>query len=582
VLLAIVGLFAFRLIYGLSMPFWSEDERQVYLIGLQAFARGEWPYFGADVVWTGGRVPGALLGLMVRWPLEVWAAPEAPFVLLNVLSFAALALFAWYLSRRYPGVPRWLLWSTPFLLPWTLNFSTHVVNPSYVLIGGVVFFIGFFEALPALRWGIVPLAIAWAMMGAGLVWTMQLHLSWVLLPPYILAAAVGLVAGRRRDGGEVSGFRLRDLPQAAAGLLIGAAITGSLLAPTIARHGLGAGQVESAVQPQPQSPFGVIVTAARVLSFASFETNRFLGQSSTERALTLSRRPWLMPFVLIVAIAGILHPLWMAVSAFRPARDGPADWTAVRLLLGATILLIYGSYFFSVRGAQAHSFYVVFPVALLFACACWEARVRAAGGRMPRLERVAAAALVASVVMHAGLAADRWTRQSLYVDRALVAGAIEQRMDRWLGERRGVALVPPARPAGLGPDAGRAFDEAFLTASAMDDLQVIATTWTPVLDRFSGFTLSVAHTGRAAAWLDIRFATAYMAADGRLLAAREGVIKQILQPGQLRTWTDIADDLVPPGAVTATITIIGAEKAIPARPPNRTGAQASILSIHTY
>ena len=43
------------------MPFWFEDERQVYLIGLQSFARGEWPYFGADVVWTGGQVPGALL-----------------------------------------------------------------------------------------------------------------------------------------------------------------------------------------------------------------------------------------------------------------------------------------------------------------------------------------------------------------------------------------------------------------------------------------------------------------------------------------------------------------------------------------
>ena len=54
--------FAFRLFYGLSMPFWFEDERQVYLIGLRSFARGEWPYFGADVVWTGGQLPGALLG----------------------------------------------------------------------------------------------------------------------------------------------------------------------------------------------------------------------------------------------------------------------------------------------------------------------------------------------------------------------------------------------------------------------------------------------------------------------------------------------------------------------------------------
>ena len=39
-------------------------------------------------------------GLLIRWPLSIWPVPEAPFVLLNVLSFGALALFAWYLCRR--------------------------------------------------------------------------------------------------------------------------------------------------------------------------------------------------------------------------------------------------------------------------------------------------------------------------------------------------------------------------------------------------------------------------------------------------------------------------------------------------
>ena len=55
----LLSAFAFRLFYGLSMPFWFEDERQVYLIGLRSFARSAWPYFGADVVWTGGQLPGA-------------------------------------------------------------------------------------------------------------------------------------------------------------------------------------------------------------------------------------------------------------------------------------------------------------------------------------------------------------------------------------------------------------------------------------------------------------------------------------------------------------------------------------------
>src|SRR6187455_1890746 len=89
VTMALIGLaFVLRLLYGLSSPFWPEDERQVYLIGLQSFARGEWPYFGADVVWTGGQVPGALLGWLIRLPLALWAVPESPVVFLNLLSFA--------------------------------------------------------------------------------------------------------------------------------------------------------------------------------------------------------------------------------------------------------------------------------------------------------------------------------------------------------------------------------------------------------------------------------------------------------------------------------------------------------------
>src|SRR6476660_7462334 len=98
----LLSAFAFRLFYGLSMPFWFEDERQVYLIGLRSFARGLWPYFGADVVWTGGQLPGALQGMLIRWPLSVWPVPEAPVVLLNLLSWSTLAFFACYLCRRLP------------------------------------------------------------------------------------------------------------------------------------------------------------------------------------------------------------------------------------------------------------------------------------------------------------------------------------------------------------------------------------------------------------------------------------------------------------------------------------------------
>ena len=67
---ALVALFLFRLLFGLSSEFFFEDETQIYLMGLRYYATGAWPYFGADVVWTRSEIPGALqalLGALGQW-----------------------------------------------------------------------------------------------------------------------------------------------------------------------------------------------------------------------------------------------------------------------------------------------------------------------------------------------------------------------------------------------------------------------------------------------------------------------------------------------------------------------------------
>jgi hypothetical protein len=547
------------------MPFWSEDERQVYLIGLRSFARGEWPYFGADVVWTGGQLPGALQALLIRWPLAIWHAPEAPFVFLGALSFATLSLFAWYLGRRLPDVPRWLIWGGLLTLPWTLNFSAHVINTSYVLPGAILFFVGFFEGMPALSRRIVPFGLAWGLMGAGLLFVLQIHMSWVLLPPYVLVAALGVVFGR---ADQLPQSRGRSIVLGVAGFAIGAAATGACLMPTIWRYGLGAGD-SAVLHFSPQNPLGIVTTAARILSFASFETNRFLGMSTAERLLLLFRMPWLLPFVAVVATAGLVQPLWMAVTAVRRDPGGGADWTRVRLLLAGTIALVYFDYFFSVRGPQAHAFYVVFPVAALFASSCWQVAARAASGQDDgagragrRWERVAGVVMICGLVMHAGLAIDRWSSVSLYAHRDLVTAAIDRRNDRLLGDRRDTRIETPdraPRPIDRVPDS-----DAYLAARPENDLQVVTSTWRRAAFDVSVFSVTVTHHGRAAAWIDLRYETVYTGAGGQVIATRQGVLKQILEPGETRTWTEVADDFVPAGSGDATITITGAERAIPA------------------
>ena len=95
-------------------------------------------------------------GLLVGVPLFVAREPEAPLILLNLLSFAGLVLFGRYLTARFPVVPAWITYAWLLTCPWTLNFSTHVYNPSYLLFLGCLFFVGFFELMPSLSGNLLP------------------------------------------------------------------------------------------------------------------------------------------------------------------------------------------------------------------------------------------------------------------------------------------------------------------------------------------------------------------------------------------------------------------------------------------
>jgi hypothetical protein len=590
---ALAAAFAFRLTYGLSSIFWTEDERQVYLIGLRSFARDEWPYFGADVVWTGSQLPGALQGLLVRWPLEVWPAPEAPLVLLNLLSFGTLALLAWYCGRRVPDVPRWLVWGALLTLPWTLNFSTHIVNTSYILPGAIVFFVGFFEAGPTFAAGLLPRSMAWAMMGAGLLFLVQIHMSWVLLVGYTAFAAFDVI--RRQP---------RGLAPALVAFTAGACMTGILLFPTLLRFGVAAGGIDRTVQFQPQTPAMLLTIVARVLSFPAFETNRFLGLSTADRVMVFWHQPWVLPFALFVTVVGFAQPVVMAIAWFRGADLG-ADWRRVRWLMLGTMLWIYATFFFSVRGPLAHAFYVVFPVAAVYACYCWQvffpgpstasatgasrsthrqdpkasrrsraavgrdqvpaSGQRAAAGSRARVvaSRMAVATLVSGAIMHAGLALDRLPRQSLYRDRPLVAAAIAVPNDRFLGDRRDSLQERQERgprPIDPVPDAG-----AYNAADPTRDLVVQAASWAPTAwGQVSRFTITIANTSPVAAYVDLRYESVYVDDRGRAVETRNGVIKEILQPGQARLWDELIDGLVPDRAAAASLRIVAAEKCIPA------------------
>jgi hypothetical protein len=413
--------FALRLVYGLASELFGPDEVQIFLIGLQYYTTGAWPLYGPDVVYTHTQLPGALQGLLVGGPLFLVAQPEAPYVVLNLLSLGALALLAWYIGRRLPQVPRWFLWPWVFFSPWTLCYSTHIINQSYVLPSAILFFVGAYEIVPALRIGALSMRTAFICLGAGLLCMTQLHLSAALLG-VVAVIALALLARRDRRA-LVAGF-----PWLAAGALLG----GLTLIPTLVHDGLGAlkAYAGSNVQSEPASLLYVPALVARFFSFGSFEMARFIGGNTEQRIDFLFQFPWAAPFVVIASAFGVAQTVWLVVSLFRPQRDS-AHWAGVCAATLMLLLLAAAAFMLSVKGPASHVLYALLPAVLIYAFYCWAPLLARPAGR-----RAAIALLVCGAVSLTALGIRNFNLRSLYTNRPLVMRAIIEKNHRLVGERR--------------------------------------------------------------------------------------------------------------------------------------------------
>jgi hypothetical protein len=416
--------FLFRLGFGLCSQFLDEDTKQIYLLGLKFYATGAWPYFGPDVTPT-IQIPGALQGLVVGLPFHLLPIPEAPYVLLNILSFASLCFFAWYCGKRLPEIPKWFVWSWLLTAPWTLNLSTHIYNPSYVLPGAILFFVGAIETYPFLGRGLVSRPRANFMMGISLCWIMQFHLSWVVLVPYVVLSFY--FQFRKPGPGALSSF---------AWFAGGALITGSFLLPTFIKYGLaaGMGSTNETVGLNSENLLrhlniveGVL---GRFISFASFELPRFIGSNTAARLAFMRQNLWLVPFVVFLTLVGILQSIALLVLWFK--KNHPhKDWKAVKYFTLATVALLYFSFLFSMKAPVSHTFYVTFPVAMLYSLYCWSEFLKRRGW-----QTFAKVFIVCGLIFDIGLAASNLRQVSIYRERDKVVEAIRAKDFRLLGERR--------------------------------------------------------------------------------------------------------------------------------------------------
>jgi len=542
--LALVAAFAFRLMFGLSSEFFFEDETQIFLIGLKHYATGDWPFFGGDVVWTKSEIPGALQGLLVGGPLRLVPLPESPFVLLNLLSFATLAWLAWYATRRLPWLPRWLVWSWFLTIPWTLQFSTHIINPSYVLPGAIVFFIGFFEAVPTFSIGVISPAAAFFMMGAGVTWVMQLHMSWPLLLPYSAWALWSRRAERVSRGWG-------SLTRAAGAYVAGALVPGLLLLPTMMKYGRsgGSGGVFRNLHIGWVNPWMAVTTLARLLSFASLEINRFIATDGAKRLEFFSRHPWIVPLAAIVWIAGVVQPLWMLFEMCRsadrwPQAEGREQWRAMRWLVALSVVMVYGSYWFVMEPPQAHAFYVLAPPVLCLAAYCWTFV------DSPRWRVAAAAIVAANIAFHVGLAVAQAPEKSLYKHRDVILSAIQMKRPDMFGHRRVFAIDagPYTLSADIPHDPGR-------------DIVVLSQAYSRRWGSAVHWTVTIANTNPRVAYRDLLYLATYRTASGRTIERHE-YIKDIFKACESRV-VDLNDGYVGVPFEDASFGIVTAEALVP-------------------
>ncbi|MDP1621416.1 MAG: hypothetical protein Q8M08_03665 [Bacteroidales bacterium] len=414
-----ITIFAFRFLMGLS-KFYSHDEFQIYLIGLQSYTTGIYPYFGPDVVYTQSQIPGAMQGLLISWPLQWFKIPEGPFILLNVITFIALVFFAWYLSKRVSNVPEWFTYVWILTCPWTLHYSAHIENPSYVIVGAILFFIAIMELGGFYQTRLIRSNLLFLFLGFSIFWVMQLHMSWALTLPYLL----WVLWVNRKDG--------KLLLKGSVYFMIGSAFSISALIPTLLK-GFTSGGVENNIVFNVKNILEIPNIFLRFLSFASYEIPRFIGSDTQSRIDFLSAHIWTVPVILILFLVGLFQVFYFIICFFR--KNDAEEWEKVKWFSLITLLFVSFSFLFSVKEPRSHTFYVLFPMAMWYSFYCY-------GNLFKRRIRLFAIIfLISGFIFQVSLFIDRYDKQSLFAHRDAVVKAMLAMDYTLLGVRRESKLM---------------------------------------------------------------------------------------------------------------------------------------------
>ena len=248
-------------------------------------------------------------------------------------------------------------------------------------------------------------------------------------------------------------------------------------------------------------------------------------------------------------VVGLVHPIWMALTAFRSTRTH-ADWPAVRTLFIATVLLASVSFFFTVAWAQSTSFYVVAPVSFVYAAYCWTFI------DSPRARRLAAVVLSVNLVVQVSLALSRLSGPSLYMDRPLLMQAIAERTPGRFANRR-----PWTRD--VTPDV---LASTIVDAKPAAHLEIESATHSRYVRDVVSWTFVVSNRSPTVAYRDLLCELRYFDSAGSVVETGREIVRLVLQPGETRRGRVVGQARWGSGWAKADLRVVDAE---PLRPVAR-------------
>jgi len=422
----VAGIIVFRFLYSLTQEFWypnDDDVIQIFLIGLKSFTTHTFPYFGADVVYNASQIPGALQGYLVSIGWHLWKIPEAPYIVLNILLDLSLGFMAWYASKRLPDLSKIFIWIYVFLIPWSICYFTRIINPSYVIPGAIIFFIGIFEIYPSLKKNILPEWLSFYFLGFAIFWIMQLHMSWVLLGPFTAVAFYYLL--RTKDIRRIFGHT--------ASFFVGCLTTGILLIPTLTTYGISNGQgksVSAMAEFHPEHITEFFRLLGMYLGYACFDLNRFRALNAADSGRFADLFPWAIPFMYIILVTGFIQAGWLVICFFRKGSKDPMRRHVANISI-AGFILFFLSTFFSHIVPVSHAAVLFFPLMVLYALYALREPMKKKWVRVWLYSAFASA-----TIFYAANALDRYQTVSMYKNRDAIVKALEQDNYKLVGLRR--------------------------------------------------------------------------------------------------------------------------------------------------